>query len=83
MSVLNLKKDIFELFYGINPIYIFKIKNPSGLPILPHLRGQMMLRIDTYSATPSSLYMRQPRQSLNIGTRRAIKENVSAGFHLL
>ena len=44
------------------------------LPILPHLpdggifeRRQMPLRIVHYNETASSLYLRQPRQSLNLG----------------
>jgi hypothetical protein len=44
-----------------------KIQNPSGLPILPHLRRQMASRIGYYSETPSSLYLRQARQSLRLG----------------
>jgi hypothetical protein len=38
-----------------------------GLPILPHLLRQMPSRIVDYSGTTSSLYLRQPRQSLNLG----------------
>jgi mRNA interferase RelE/StbE len=37
------------------------------MPISPHLRRQMPYRIDHYSGTASSLYLRQPRQSLNLG----------------
>ena len=40
-----------------------------GLPILPHLLRQMTSRIVHYSGTTSSLYLRQPRQSLKLGTR--------------
>ena len=47
--------------------YIFKIWNPSGLPISPHLRRQMPSRIGDYSEKTSSLYLRQPRQLLNLG----------------
>ena len=38
-----------------------------GLPILPHLQRQVLSRIDHYSETASSLYMRQPRQSIRLG----------------
>jgi len=42
----------------------FKLENPLGSPILPHLRRQMASRIGDYSGKPSSLYLRQTRQSL-------------------
>ena len=38
-----------------------------GLPISPHLLRQMRYRINDYSGIAFSLYMRQPRQSLNLG----------------
>ena len=38
-----------------------------GLPILPHLLRQMPSHIVDYSGTTSSLHLRQPRQSLNLG----------------
>jgi len=47
----------------------FKIYNPSGLPILPHLLRQMPFRIADYSGKASSLHIRQARQSLNLGKR--------------
>jgi len=44
-----------------------------GLPLLPHLRRQMPLRIRQSSLadyeTASSLYLRQSRQSLKLGDR--------------
>ena len=46
-------------------IWILKIWNPLGLPILPHLRRQMSSCIDHYSRTTPSLYLQQPRQSIN------------------
>ena len=49
--------------------YIFKIWNPAGLPILPHLRRQMPSGIGDYCPTTSSLYLRQPRQSLTLGLK--------------
>jgi hypothetical protein len=57
-------------------IYIFKILNPAGLLILPHLLRQMPSRIGDYSGTPSFFYLRQPIQSLNLGHEFApIKAN--------
>jgi hypothetical protein len=38
----------------------------SELPILPHLLRQMINRIDDYSGKIFSLYLRQPRQSINL-----------------
>ncbi len=38
----------------------------SELPILPHLLRQMLNRIDDYSGKTFSLYLRQPRQSINL-----------------
>ena len=49
------------------PISAPKLGNPPGLPILPHRRRQMASRIGGYSGKPSSLYLRQARQSLNLG----------------
>ena len=54
----------------------FKIENPSGLPILPHLLRQMPFRIADYSEATSSLNMRQPRQSLNLRFNWLIQENL-------
>ena len=36
----------------------FKMENPLGLPILPHLRRQISSRIGDYSGKTSSLYLR-------------------------
>jgi hypothetical protein len=54
-----------------------------GLPILTHLLRQMSLRIVDYSGTTSSLHLRQPRQSLNLGktltlTRSHLKNRILA-----
>jgi hypothetical protein len=46
----------------------FKMENPLGLPILPHLRRQISSRIGDYSGKTSSLVLRQARQSLSLGT---------------
>jgi len=46
-----------------------------GLPILPHLQRQMPSRIVNYSGTTSSLYLRQPRQSLNSGMKNELFNN--------
>jgi hypothetical protein len=45
-----------------------------GLPILPHIRRQKPIRIVHYSGTASSLYLRQPRQSLKLGYREEGQE---------
>jgi len=45
----------------------FKMENPLGLPILPHLRRQISSRIGDYSGKTSSLYLRQAQQSLSLG----------------
>ena len=39
------------------------------MPISPHLLRQMSSRIVDYSGTTSSLYLRQPLQSLNLGEK--------------
>ena len=51
------------------------------MPILPHLRRQMSPRIGIYSEKTSSLYLRQPRQSLNLGIRQpGHLDSVSLGY---
>jgi hypothetical protein len=39
------------------------------LPILPHLLRQMPFRIGDYSGITSSLYLRKPRQSIDLGVK--------------
>ena len=50
------------------PLSDFLMENPLGLPILPHLRRQISSRIGDYSGKTSSLYLRQARQSLSLGS---------------
>ena len=49
-----------------------RMENPLGLPILPHLRRQISSCIGDYSGKPSSLYLRQARQSLSLGVTLAM-----------
>jgi len=48
-----------------------KMENPLGSPILPYLRRQISSRIGDYSGKTSSLYLRQARQSLSLGSGMA------------
>ena len=45
----------------------FNMENPSGLPILPHLRRQISSRIGDYSAKTSSLYLQASSTIAQLG----------------
>jgi len=63
-----LKKLFLYLFKDVDLFLSFKILNPTGLTISPHLLRQMRYRINDYSGNAFSLYMRQPRQLFNLGS---------------
>ena len=80
LSVSNYKKKNF-LFSMNSIIFNFKnLKPQRGLPILPHLRCQMPFRIGNYSGATSSLQLRQPRQSLNLGLKLSDSNHKMASF---
>jgi len=80
-----LKKLFLYLFKDVDLFLSFKILNPAGLPISPHLLRQMRYRINDYSGNSFSLYMRQPRQSFNLGStnKRLYGLSIAMKFRLL
>ncbi len=74
------------LLFLMNSIYIFLkfetlwaslLATPQQVgtaDLTPPEADQMASRIGNYSGTPSSLYLRQPRQSLNLGIRSYDKQ---------
>ena len=70
LSVSNVLID--GIFNGFSRFYSLKFETLKRLPILPHLRRQMPSRIDHYNGKASSLYMRQPRQSLKLGPKLSV-----------
>ena len=62
-DILNFKKlGPFGLRFQLRP-------NKTGFPMSPHLLRQMPFRIDDYSETASSLYLRQTWKSLNLSKK--------------
>jgi hypothetical protein len=63
---------------------LFKLRpNKSGLPIIPYLLCQMPSRIADYSGTASSLYLRQPRQSLILGQIQVFDFKIADIFNIV
>ena len=70
LSAPDFEKLNFFLFKVLNIINVFKIRNPSGLPVLLHLLCHRAFRIADYSGKLFFTDLQQIQQSLNLGKNK-------------